>query len=110
MSEKRIPTGEVYEIDSFQKMLNVANKDNFEDLTNCFFKYMMFHVLMKDECKDLEDLTLSGFDAYILGNGFIWTDDGETRMDVLRVKDPDTGKITEITYSEKDKQKNGDNK
>ena len=84
------PTNKTYNIDTFHKLLNVINKDNFEDLVICLNKFLAFQVSLK---RKMEEEKLP-FDAEILKCGFLWTDDGEHDMNTLHINDPETGEVT----------------
>lgn len=86
-----------YEIDSFEKLFNVANKENIERLSIDFLLWMNYVVNFIDRIRtnhpEFKDMPSSKIcDEFI----FKWTDDGKIDINGVEIKNKQTGEVTYI--------------
>ncbi len=91
-----------YEIDSFKKLCNIINEDNFEALTTDLVMWLTYHVHMMREIRKMNpEITKGKSNWEISATSFIWINDGEHKMEGVNVKDQTTGEVTFFKFSEK---------
>lgn len=83
-----------YEINSLDKLLNVANKENINRLSIDFLLFLNTHVnqieaIRKQYPKECEGKT----NQEIATGSFIWIDDGKNDLTGVTFKDKDTGEV-----------------
>jgi hypothetical protein len=96
------PTGKTYEIDSFEKFVNTVNCDNYERLLLDFANWLRYNcIFMKGLRKKHPKMTRGKSNYELLKTSFIWTDDGETKINYVRIKNELTGEVQTIHFTEK---------
>lgn len=99
MSKKK-PTA--YEIDTFNKLLNVVNTENFELFVYDLTQYLAFYVGAVAKVRELHPKETEGMNnTDLIRSHFRWIDDGKNDFKGYEVKNPDTG---EVTYHKMNKQ------
>ena len=89
---KRIPTGKTFEIDSFEKLLNVVDEDNIGDLGICLFHYLHHYTKVIKEYRKTYPKECKGKLNYqIIPTSFIWTDDGIEELTKVQMVNSKTG-------------------
>lgn len=85
-------TNKTYEIDSFEKLMNVVSEENFEALSLDFVKWMaiyLAHVKKVREAHPEETKELLNWE--IIEASFEWIDDGANDLKEVKVVDSKTG-------------------
>lgn len=91
---KRKPTNKTYEIDSFEKLVNVLGSDNFESLTVDLILWLGYQVKVFEEFRKLHPKWAKDKTNWQIANSFfIWTDDGKHEKTSVTVKNTLTGEI-----------------
>lgn len=91
------PTGKKYDIDSFEQLVNVMNRDNFEGLTMDFLLWMGYVMqLMEESRKAFPEETKDMTNWEIAQCHFIWTDDGVNEAKSVTIKNTKTGEVTTL--------------
>lgn len=100
-----------YEIDSFEKLCNIINEDNFEALTTDLIMWLSYHVkYMKSLRKQLPKKYTKDKTNWDLGkSSFIWIDDGKHDMKFVHIKNLLTGEIKIFELTPKPANKEPDN-
>lgn len=93
-----------YRIDTFEKMLNVVNADNFVEFMYDFSEHVGIYLQICNsqrknhpESKDKLNSELVGFKY------FDWIDDGKVGIKHLLIHDPKTGEILKVVNKNKRK-------
>lgn len=87
-----------YELDSFEKLVNVANSENYQMLASDLVLWLHYTIksieaIRKTNPKKYRNLT----NWQIMESVFIWIDDGNNELLQFEVKDKLTGQISIIT-------------
>lgn len=91
------PTGKRYEIDSFKKLCNIINDDNYEQITTDLCHWLGFHIsIMRDIRKKHPKETKGKTNWELAQTSFIWIDDGKNDLKAVLVKNKDTGETNTI--------------
>lgn len=91
------PTGKKYDIDSFEQLINVMNKDNFESITMDFLLWMGYVMqVMEASRKAFPEETKDKTNWEIAQCHFIWTDDGVNEAKSVTIKNTTTGEVTTL--------------
>jgi len=86
-----------YEIDSFEKLINVIDEDNFSHLTTDLLLWLNYHILfMKDLRKSLPKKTKGKTNWDLCHSTFIYIADGKHEMNKVIVKNKLTGEVRTI--------------
>lgn len=84
----------IYEIDSWDKLHNVVNEDNFVLFMTDFANYLGFYVQsikqMKRHAPELAELS----NVEICQSKMRWIDDGENNFDTYEIENANTGEIS----------------
>lgn len=89
----------VYEIDSFEKLCNVINRENFESLTTDLVLWLGYHVAYVEQVrKDLPN-TKDKSNWDLAKSSFIWTNDGKHDLTGVKVKNQLTGEVREFKFN-----------
>lgn len=93
-----------YEINSFEKLINIVNSENFEMLSTDFLLWLHYTMVAIEALKSKDpDATKGKTNWEIMQSIFIWVDDGKNELNSLQVKDKATGQIHEIKIKRPDK-------
>ena len=92
MSRKKPDT---YNIDTFEKLLNVVNADNAPRLAVDLGQWLVFyaHAIAKMREQNISE-TAGLSNCEIARSVFHWIDDGKNEFQGYTVADPNTGKVT----------------
>lgn len=99
-----------YEIDSFEKLVNVINDKNFDSLVTNLIMWLGYNVkFMKEMRSSMPKKYTKDKTNWDLGRStFIWIDDGKQEMKFVRVKNGLTGEVKTFelrpTPSQQDKE------
>jgi len=86
-----------YEIDSFEKLVNVANKENIEKLSIDLLLWLNYVVDAFEEIRKKHPKECEGKSNWEISEvNFIWIDDGKNKIDYVKVTNKKTGEVTEI--------------
>lgn len=100
MKPERVPTNKQFEINSFEKLCNVIDEDNFDSLTLDLIMWLAHHVkMMKSLRKDLPKKDKSKTNWELLKTTFIWIDDGEHEIKEVVLKNEDTGEVKTFKFN-----------
>lgn len=83
-----------YEIDSLERLINVANEENFERLIVDFSFWLAYTINLAEKMrksnpeKHKDKLTTEMFDSK-----FIWTDDGVSGVTSVKLTNKSTGQV-----------------
>lgn len=83
-----------YEIDSWEKLLNVVSKDNFEVFIIDLANYLHFYGSSIEDVRNKhpeETKELLNFD--IIKSKFVWIDDGKNDFNAIDIINAKTGEI-----------------
>jgi hypothetical protein len=95
-----------YEIDSFEKLVNVINEDNFESLTKDLIMWLAFHVdAMKLVRKNLPEKLKKKTNWQLNKSTFIWIDDGKNEMKEVVIRNQTTGEVQTLRFEKRENQK-----
>lgn len=97
------PTGKRYEIDTFDKLINVANSENIERLSIDFLIWINSVTKMFDSIREKHPEFKDRPNSEIAKVAFIWLDDGKNIIKEFHTKNTETGEINTF----KPKKKNG---
>lgn len=91
-----------YEINTFEKLINIVNKDNFEGLSTDFLLWLHYTMVTIEALKEKDPEGCKGKTNWeIMQSIFIWVDDGKRGISSLQVKDKATGQIHEIKINKR---------
>lgn len=86
-----------YEIDTLEKLINVASLENIERFSIDFFLWLHYTLDLIDKLrKEDPEGTKGKSNSEILQSIFIWIDDGKNELKHCQVKNPITGEVHEI--------------
>jgi hypothetical protein len=87
-----------YEIDSFEKLINVANKNNFESLSKDLIAWLWYTVHMAEDIRNSapKKYTKDKTNWDLCKYTFIWIDDGQSGIKTVRIKNNFTGEVKEL--------------
>jgi hypothetical protein len=88
MVEGTMGKAKVYEIDSFEKLVNVVNEENFERLTKDLILWLNFSI----ELKKAGNLKF---------RAFLWTDDGKIGLTHVKLTNDSTGEVKTLKIKNK---------
>lgn len=95
--KKRNPTGKTYEIDSFEKLINVIDEDNFEALTLDLLNWLAYTVKISKAYREEFPKQCKGKSNWdLFKSSFIWTDDGQVEINKFQIKNGLTGEVVTI--------------
>jgi hypothetical protein len=92
-----------YEIDSFDKLLNVANKENVERLAVDLAGWLLYITDVIEKYKEHHPEAKGKLNSEIVKCHFIWIDDSKHDLKGVNLTNINTGEVTEIKF---DKNKN----
>lgn len=91
-----------YEIDSFNKLINVANKDNVERLAIDLAGWLIYVTNIISDIRENHPKETEGkLNSEITEAHFIWIDDNKHEMKGVRVTQSDTGETEYIDFEKK---------
>lgn len=89
-----------YEIDSFEKLCNVINEENYERLTVDLAGWLRYITLMNKEFREKYPKECEGKTNWEIANcSFVWIDDGKNNLKEVKVTNRETGEIETIELS-----------
>jgi hypothetical protein len=92
MSKKKTVT---YDIDTFNKLLNVVNTENVGRFAYDLAQYLAFYAGAVAKVRDLHPSETEGLtNTELIRSHFKWIDDGKNDFKGYEVTDPKTGKVT----------------
>ena len=81
-----------YEIDTFEKLVNVANMENIERLTIDFLSWLTYTTQIIDNARKTHPTVCKGKTYWeIIQSTFIWIDDGKNGLENVIIKNRNTG-------------------
>lgn len=90
-----------YHIDSFEKLVNVINSDNFQAIAEDLLLWLTYVVIFYEEARksnpELKDKT----NWEITKCNFIWIDDGKHDMKSVNIHNTETGEVSVIKFKSK---------
>lgn len=89
-----------YEIDSFDKLLNVVNKENFEAISTSLLMWLWYTVQFYDQVKKDNPELNDKANSQISRITFTWIDDGKHELKSIITRDQNTGEIKELKLKE----------
>jgi broad specificity phosphatase PhoE len=88
-----------YEIDSFSKLINVANKDNVERLAIDLAGWLLYITDVLDNIREKHPQETEGkLNSEIVEAHFIWIDDNKHDMKGVRITQSETGETSYIDF------------
>ncbi len=86
-----------YEINTFEKLINVVNKENFERFSIDLLQWLHYSVDVLDKVKIAHPKECKGKENWeIMQSTFIWVDDGKNDLKSAKLTNNKTGEINEI--------------
>lgn len=86
-----------YEIKTFEHLINVVNKENFERLSVDFLLWLNYNVDMMDKIRQKYPKEFEGKENWEIGKpSFIWIDDGKNDLKEVNLTNTKTGEIKKI--------------
>ena len=93
--------GKKYEIESFEQLVNVINKDNFEAITTDLMLWLMYVVQFYEEARKLNPDLKDKTNWELSASHFIWIDDGKHDMKSVTIRNKETGEIKNLSLRKK---------
>jgi hypothetical protein len=88
-------SGKTYKIETIAEMLDVVNKENFEDIMKDFLGFVDYTIQMLDNFRNNNPNYKNFKNSEILEKIiFEWTDDGINKLTEVRLTNPKTGEVT----------------
>ena len=89
-----------YHIDSFEKLINVVNPKNVQNLSSDLIGWLMYSEKIISQIREqYPEETKGKKNSEILKCSFIWIDDNKTDIIGVNVEDRTTGEIKEIRFN-----------
>jgi hypothetical protein len=85
-----------YEIDSFEKLVNVVNRKNIKSLTSDLTLWLMYVIETYEKIREAHPETKNKSNWEIAKCHFIWVDDGKNDMLSTKSIVNETGEVTTI--------------
>ena len=93
-----------YEIKTFENLINVVNKENFERLSIDLLLWLNHTVDMLDKIRKSLPKECEGKQNWeIMKCDFIWIDDGKNDLKSMRLINSNTGEVKEVKICKKKK-------
>jgi len=86
-----------YHIDTFEKLVNVINSENIDKISIDFLIWLNYITKVIDKTRKEMPQFADKTNWELLEPTFIWIDDGENKIDHVRITNKDTGEVTEIS-------------
>lgn len=91
-----------YEIDSFEKLINIATDENFEGLSTDMLLWLHYTMdVIKALRNKMPEETKGKTNWQVMQSVFIWVDDGKNELKEFSVKDLNTGEISRVKLKHK---------
>lgn len=95
-------TSKKYDIDTFEKLVNIVNDENIERLSIDFCMWLHYaNNFIKESRKKNHKLYKGKQNWDVYKQTFIWIDDGEHHLNEIVVKDENTGEEKHIEVTRK---------
>jgi len=92
-----------YEIDTFEKLLNVVNKENFDRFTIDLLQWIHYYIQVIDGTKNKYPEVCKDKTNWEIAKGkFIWIDDGKNEMKSVKVTNTKTGEVKNFDIKHED--------
>ena len=89
-----------YHIDSFEKLINVVNPKNVQNLSSDLIGWLMYSEKIISQIREqYPEETKGKKNSELLKCSFIWIDDNKTDIIGVNVEDRTTGEIKEIRFN-----------
>ena len=89
-----------YEIDSFNKLINVANKENVERLALDLANWLIYVTNVIDQMKESHPKETKGkTNSEIVEASFIWVDDKKYDLKGVKLINSQTGEVKNIDFN-----------
>ena len=83
-----------YQIDSWEKLLNVVNKDNFDGFIVDLANYLHFYVSSIEDVREKYPAeTENVMNCEIMQSSFLWINDGKNDLNAVDIVNAKTGEI-----------------
>ena len=93
-----------YEIDSFEKLCNLVNEENAQNLATDLAGWLLYYnQVMTETRKNHPEETKGLTNSQIAEASFIWIDDNKHELKGVKITDSHTG---EVTYNSFEKDEN----
>lgn len=91
-----------YEIDSFEKLINVASTENFDFFAQDLLLWLHYSIKAIEKLRvDSPEFCKGKTNWQIVNIKFIWIDDQKTGLTTFSVKDKNTGLVTQFKANKK---------
>lgn len=86
-----------YDIDSFDKLLNIINEENFTSLTSDLILFLHYNVKLIKHLRNTlpKSKTKNKTNCQLISSSFVWIDDGKNEFKFIKIKNSDTGEVTD---------------
>jgi hypothetical protein len=85
----------IYDINSFDKLINVASSENFSRLSVDLLNWLMFCVnIIENYRKQYPEQSKSKTNSQLIKCSFKWIDDGKNDLKSIEITNPITGEVT----------------
>jgi hypothetical protein len=86
-----------YDIDTFEKLINVVNKENFDRFTIDFLQWLHYSVDILEAIREKYPEEVKGKTNWeIAKSSFTWIDDGKNDFKSVKVTNAQTGEVKVI--------------
>jgi hypothetical protein len=85
-----------YEIDSFEKLINVANRDNIQSLSNDLILWLMYAIETYEKVREQHPEHKDKTNWELAKCHFIWIDDGKNDILKTKIVNQSTGEVYNI--------------
>ena len=88
-----------YNIDSFDKLINVANSNNIQNLASDLVGWLMFSEKIISQMREqYPEETKGKKNSELMKCSFIWVDDSKTDFIGVNIENRTTGEVSEIRF------------
>ena len=90
-----------YHIDSFEKLINVANSKNVENLASDLIGWLMFSEKIVSQIREqYPEETKGKKNSELMICSFIWVDDNKTDFIGVNIENRTTGEVSEFRFDD----------
>jgi hypothetical protein len=91
-----------YEIETFENLINVVNKENFKRLSVDLLLWLNHNVNTMEKIREKHPKECEGKENWeIMKSSFIWIDDGKNDLKEVKLTNTKTGEIKKIKIKKK---------